>query len=42
MFASSILQNVTTGMESGFLTIVDHCTRGLAVSSGFQRVGPAD
>ena len=42
MFASYILQNVTTGMESGFLTIVDHYTRGLAVNSGFLRVGPAD
>jgi hypothetical protein len=29
-------------MESGFLTIVDHYTQGLVVSSGFQRVGPAD
>lgn len=42
MFASSILQNVTTEMESGFLTIVDLYTRGLAVNNGFQRAGPAD
>jgi hypothetical protein len=42
MFASSILQNVTTGMEYGFLTSADHYTLVLAVNNGFLRAGPAD
>jgi hypothetical protein len=29
-------------MGRGFLTIVDHYTQGLVVSSDFQRVDPAD